>query len=114
MKLRIKKKSPAAVTNITRIEVRSGSSSRVLTLEHVNAHSVYKHIRDKLAAITEPIKIELPIIESPVGHISKCRIQIFEATTEAVTKKQNFKSFTCYGIDTDKAIDLITKIIQAN
>lgn len=112
MKFRIKKKSPTAVSKITRIEVRSGGKSKVLTLEHVNAQTVFNHLRKKLAGIKEAITLDLPIIESPVGHVKKCRIQVFEASTDTVSKKENFKSFTCYGIDNERALELITEIIE--
>lgn len=112
MKFKLKERTPTATTKITRIEIRNGGKSKILTLDHVNAVDLFEFIRSKLAKITEHISVELPIIESPIKHIKQCRVQVYEATTSTVARKENFKSFTCYGMDEEGVTDLIKKIIK--
>ena len=100
------------VKKITRIEIRYDGKSKSITLDHTNASDLAERIRGTFKKIVKPINIDLPVTDSPLRHVKKCAIQIYEATTRSMVTKDNFNSFTCYGITSDEAMDAIQKIIS--
>jgi len=113
MNFKLKNDDISSNKQVTRIEIRYGNKSKSLTLEdHTNAEQLSDYLKEKLAEITRPISVDIPITESPVRHVDKCMIQVYEATSKSISKKNNFKSFTCYGIDDVAAIELIKNILK--
>lgn len=111
-KFKIKEETPTEVTRITRIEIRCDGRSKVIVLNQADTSELYKFLINKLNKVVETIKVNLPILVSPTKQIPKCRIQIFEANNKSISNKENFKSFTCYGINEEKAFEIITDIIK--
>lgn len=109
---KIKEYTPTESRQVTRIEIRHNGKSKSLTLDPTNAIDLSEYLQEKLSEVNKSVTLrKFPITESPVRHIDKCMVQVYEATTRSMSKKDNFRSFTCYGIKADQLSKLIHQFI---
>jgi hypothetical protein len=112
MAYKIKNKSQSEPKKVTRIEIRHNNTSKSLTLEHTDAKDLSDFLKDKMSTLKSNIDVQIPVTDSPVKYVMKCMVQVYEATTKSSKYKNNFKSFTCYGVDGGTVLESITKFLE--
>lgn len=107
MRLNIRERAVKGTrSDTTRIEIKSEKMSRSLTLEMVDVPSLYDHLYTQLGGYTSRVQYIAPITETPLRYVMKSSIQIYNIHGGS-TKKVDFKSFTCYGVDADELYKLV-------
>jgi hypothetical protein len=99
--------------SITRIEIKTVGKCKLIQLEPTDTKRLCNFLKTKLSEVVHQGSIEFSITESPAKAVDKCRVHVYDTQTKTKHKtKENFKSFTIYGVTADEAHEFIVDAIK--